>query len=117
MTAQQQHLPATFSTDIDYELLAASFRPTFARIAEGAVQREQTRSLPFEASDWLKHDGFGAVRVPKEFGGSAVSLPQLTQLLIELATADSKVNPWTATGEMPVPPQPQSTDLQRTYRW
>lgn len=91
MTAQQQHLPATFATDTDYEQLAASFRPIFARIAEGAVQREQTRSLPFEAIDWLKQAGFGAVRVPEEFGGSGASLPQLTQLLIELAAADSNL--------------------------
>jgi len=91
MTAQQQHLPATFAADTDYEQLAARFRPIFARIAEGAVQREKTRSLPFEAIDWLKHAGFGAVRVPKEFGGSSASLPQLIQLLIELATADSNL--------------------------
>jgi alkylation response protein AidB-like acyl-CoA dehydrogenase len=91
MTAQQQHLPASLSTGTDYEQLAARFRPIFARIAEGAVQREQSRSLPFEAIDWLKHAGFGAVRVPTEFGGAGASLPQLIQLLIELATADSNL--------------------------
>lgn len=44
MTAQQ-HLPQ-LSTGTDYESLAARFRPIFARIAEGALERERTRSLP-----------------------------------------------------------------------
>src|SRR5581483_10903291 len=33
--------------------------------------------------------GFGAVRVPVEYGGDGLSLPQLVQLLIELGEADS----------------------------
>ena len=90
MTAQQHHLPA-LSSAADYEQLAASFRPIFARIAEGAVQREESRSLPHAAITWLKQAGFGAVRVPVEYGGGGASLPQLVQLLIELAEADSNI--------------------------
>ena len=89
MTAQQQ-LP-TLSTGTDYEQLAARFRPIFARIAEGAVERERSRSLPHEQIKWLKEAGFGAVRVPQAYGGAGASLPQLFQLLIELAEADSSV--------------------------
>jgi len=89
MTAQQHPLP--LSTGTDYERLAARFRPIFARIAEGAVERERTRSLPFEPIEWLKQAGFGAVRVPVAHGGAGASLPQLVQLLIELAEADSNV--------------------------
>ncbi|SEJ08483.1 Acyl-CoA dehydrogenase [Azotobacter beijerinckii] len=89
MTAQQ-HLPS-LSTGADYEQLAARFRPIFARIAEGAVERERSRSLPYEQIKWLKEAGFGAVRVPVEYGGAGASLPQLVQLLIELAEADSSV--------------------------
>jgi len=89
MTAQA-HLPQ-LSTGTDYERLAARFRPIFARIAEGSVERERTRSLPFEPIRWLKEAGFGAVRVPVEHGGAGASLPQLFQLLIELAEADSNV--------------------------
>ena len=81
----------TLSVGTDYEALAARFRPIFARIAEGAVERERSRTLPFEPIQWLKHAGFGAVRVPVEFGGAGASLPQLFQLLIELAAADSNV--------------------------
>lgn len=79
------------SIGIDYEALAARFRPIFQRIAAGAVEREQSRSLPYEPIQWLKEAGFGAVRVPVEYGGGGASLPQLFELLIELAEADSNV--------------------------
>ncbi|MDQ6158168.1 acyl-CoA dehydrogenase family protein, partial [Pseudomonas aeruginosa] len=78
---------ASLSEGADYELLAQRFRPIFARIAEGAVERERQRELPHEAIAWLKQAGFGAVRVPREHGGAGASLPQLVQLLIELAEA------------------------------
>jgi len=79
------------SVGVDYEALAGRFQPIFSRIAAGAVAREQSRSLPYEAILWLKEAGFGAVRVPVEYGGGGASLPQLFQLLIELAEADSNV--------------------------
>jgi alkylation response protein AidB-like acyl-CoA dehydrogenase len=91
MTAQQQHLPPVLSTGTDYEALAGRFRPIFARIQAGALEREQSRSLPFDQVKWLKEAGFGAVRVPVEFGGAGASLPQLLHLLIELAEADSNL--------------------------
>jgi len=47
--------------------------------------------LPREPIAWLKQAGFGAVRVPQAFGGAGASLPQLFQLLIELAEADSNL--------------------------
>ena len=90
MTAQAQHLPS-LTASIDYTILAARFRPIFARIAEGTVGRELARTLPYEQIQWLKDAGFGAVRVPVEHGGSGASLPQLFQLLIELAEADSNI--------------------------
>ncbi|MEX5686233.1 acyl-CoA dehydrogenase family protein [Pseudomonas silesiensis] len=91
MTVQQQHLPHPLSSGTDYQALAARFRPIFARIAAGALEREQQRSLPFEQVKWLKEAGFGAVRVPVQYGGAGASLPQLFELLIELAAADSNL--------------------------
>ena len=91
MTVQQQHLPRPLSTGTDYQALAERFRPIFARIAVGALEREQSRSLPFEQVKWLKEAGFGAVRVPVQYGGAGASLPQLFELLIELAEADSNL--------------------------
>lgn len=79
------------STGTDYAALAAHFRPLFDRIAEGAVERERSRTLPHEAITWLKEAGFGTVRIPKEQGGWGASLPQLFQLLTELAEADSNL--------------------------
>lgn len=77
------------SRGADYEQVASRFRPIFERIAEGALERERTRTLPHEQIGWLKQAGFGAVRVPVAYGGAGVSLPQLVQLLIELGEADS----------------------------
>lgn len=81
----------TLSTGTDYEVLANKFRPIFEKIAKGTLDREQKRQLPVEPIKWLKEAGFGAVRVPKTYGGDGASLPQLFQLLIELATADSNL--------------------------
>lgn len=74
-----------------YERVVGKFRVIFQRIAEGALEREKNRILPYEPIQWLKQAGFGALRVPVAFGGDGVSQKQLFQLLIELAKADSNV--------------------------
>lgn len=91
MTSQNPREVLPLSTGTDYEPLLARFKPIFDRIAEGALERERTRTLPYEQIVWLKEAGFGAVRVPREYGGAGASLPQLVQLLIELAEADSSL--------------------------
>ncbi|WP_380180472.1 acyl-CoA dehydrogenase family protein [Kalamiella sp. sgz302252] len=78
-------------THPDYDELAAHFRPIFTRIAEGAVEREQHRQLAHEPIRWLKEAGFGTLRIPRDEGGLGASLPQLFQLLTELAEADSNL--------------------------
>lgn len=75
----------------EYEQLAARFRPIFARIREGAVERDLQRRLPIRELHWLKEAGFTTVRVPKQYGGAGASLPELFNLLIELAEADSNL--------------------------
>jgi alkylation response protein AidB-like acyl-CoA dehydrogenase len=75
----------------DYEAVAAKYRPVFERIAAGALEREQDRVLPYEQITWLKDAGFGAARVPAEFGGDELTWPQFTRLLIELTAADSNI--------------------------
>ncbi len=87
----EHHIINPLATGADYAALAARFRPIFQRIAEGALERENTRTLPHAPIQWLKEAGFGAVRVPVEYGGGGASLPQLFALLIELAEADSNV--------------------------
>lgn len=75
----------------DYERIAARYRPIFERIRDTALQRERSRQLGHEAIQWLKEARFGALRVPVAQGGDGATLPQLFQLLIELAEADSNI--------------------------
>lgn len=79
------------STEPDYEALAERFRPVFARIAAGALAREQDRILPFEQVRWLNEVGFGRLRVPVPHGGDGIGFEPFFRLLIELAESDSSV--------------------------
>src|SRR5690606_4404045 len=79
---------ATQATD---EELLARFTPIFARIAEGAIEREQNRELPYEQVAWLREAGFGTLRVPRRYGGFGASLPQLFRLITLLGEADSNL--------------------------
>lgn len=88
---QEPRKGATAADALPYEALAARFRPIFARIADGAVQREVDRRLPHEEINWLREARFGAIRLPVDEGGSGASLPQLFRLLTELGEADSNL--------------------------
>jgi alkylation response protein AidB-like acyl-CoA dehydrogenase len=76
---------------VDYEELASRFRPIFDRIATGAAERENERRIAYEEVGWLREAGFGAARIPVEFGGSGATVTQLFRLLIELGEADSNL--------------------------
>jgi alkylation response protein AidB-like acyl-CoA dehydrogenase len=84
--------PSTTTGEARYAALAERFRPVFDRIAEGTLEREQQRILPFEQVTWLKEAGFTILRLPAEFGGDPVSHEHLFRLLIELSEADSNVS-------------------------
>jgi len=79
------------TTEYGYQALAGRFRPVFARIAEGALDRERDRVLPFEQVRWLNAAGFGRLRVPVEHGGDGIGFEPFFRLLVELAEADSSV--------------------------
>jgi alkylation response protein AidB-like acyl-CoA dehydrogenase len=79
------------SAESRYQNLAERFRPLFARIADGALAREQDRVLPFEQVRWLNEAGFGRLRVPVVHGGDGLGFEPFFRLLIELAEADSSV--------------------------
>jgi alkylation response protein AidB-like acyl-CoA dehydrogenase len=76
---------------VNFEAAAANFRPIFAKIAEGAIAREQRRELPFEQVALLKAARFGALRVPVYHGGFGFDHAQFIRLLIELAEADPNI--------------------------
>ncbi|WP_234053168.1 MULTISPECIES: acyl-CoA dehydrogenase family protein [unclassified Xanthobacter] len=74
-----------------YETLASRFRSIFRTIRESAVDREQTHRLPREEIAALKASGFTTLRLPQDEGGFGATLPELFNLLIELAEADPNV--------------------------
>ena len=61
------------------------------RIAEGAADRELSRTLPFEQVAWLDEAGFGALRVPREYGGPGFTVEELMVEVMRLAEADSNI--------------------------
>jgi alkylation response protein AidB-like acyl-CoA dehydrogenase len=52
-----------------YEALAERFRPIFADISAGAIERDLHRKLPVAEIAALKQAGLGALRVPKARSG------------------------------------------------
>jgi len=88
------HIPGQVGADIaaDDAALAAHFRPIFERIAVGAVERETSRTLAYDAIAWLRDAGFGRVRIPRAHGGMGATIPQFFSLLAELAAADSNIS-------------------------
>jgi alkylation response protein AidB-like acyl-CoA dehydrogenase len=94
-------MAAPTSTDIrsllarpaaEFGTLAATYRPVFARIAEGNLARERAREFPHEQVRWLIDAGFSRLRIPRELGGDGASLQQVFLLLAELAEADPNVS-------------------------
>jgi alkylation response protein AidB-like acyl-CoA dehydrogenase len=80
--------PAQHTSDAE---LDERFAPVFARIAEGALQREHDRSLAHDEVAALTEVRFGALRVPAEYGGYGASVRQLFRQLIALAAAESNL--------------------------
>ncbi|QRQ78413.1 acyl-CoA dehydrogenase family protein [Glutamicibacter protophormiae] len=71
--------------------LTARFAPHFEKIAAGAAERDRTGALPYQQVADLAAAGFGAIRVPVSHGGAGATLPELFELLTELAAADSNI--------------------------
>jgi alkylation response protein AidB-like acyl-CoA dehydrogenase len=71
--------------------LHEEWAPLFAEIAAGTVKRELDDVLPFGPVRKLKEAGFGALRVPRAYGGLGATWPEVTALWIELAAADANL--------------------------
>ena len=69
----------------------AAVEELLPRIAEGALARELEGSLPEEPVHALKLAGLGALQVPVEHGGAGLDWPELVQVWIDLAAADSNL--------------------------
>ena len=61
------------------------------RIAAGAKDRDLNDENPFDEVAALKRAGFGTLRLPPEFGGPGVTVPQLFSAVIDVARADPVV--------------------------
>jgi alkylation response protein AidB-like acyl-CoA dehydrogenase len=61
------------------------------RIADGALQRERDAAAPHEQVGWLREAGIGRLRIPAGEGGGGASLPELLDVVIDLAAADPNV--------------------------
>jgi alkylation response protein AidB-like acyl-CoA dehydrogenase len=71
--------------------LTRRFIPVFTRIAEGAVEREQNRELPYAPVEWLREAGYTKLRVPKQYGGEGVTFTAFLALVTRLGEADSNL--------------------------
>lgn len=59
-----------------------------AHFAQGASDRDRRRILPWDELDLWSESGLGAITVPKEYGGAAVSYATLAEVFVLLCTAD-----------------------------
>ena len=91
MTQQASVVHTIRPTANSNDALFHRFEDIFTRIAQGSIDRENERGLPYEEVKWLKDAGFTSLRVPVEQGGSGVTLPQFFSLLIRLAEAESNL--------------------------
>ncbi len=71
--------------------LRERFNPIFEKIAAGAAERDRSGELPRAEIAELAAAGFGAVRIAESDGGAGATLPELFELFVDLAAADSNV--------------------------
>lgn len=71
--------------------LTERFRGVFDEIGQGAAERDRHRIHPHAQISALRDAGFLTVTVPERFGGSGATLPDLFDLLAELARRDSNI--------------------------
>ncbi|MEJ2889810.1 acyl-CoA dehydrogenase family protein [Actinomycetospora aeridis] len=68
-----------------------AFEQVLAEIHEGELAREEGRTLPWAPVERLRALGFGALRVPRAYGGGEAAVPELIALVTRLAEADANV--------------------------
>jgi alkylation response protein AidB-like acyl-CoA dehydrogenase len=80
---------------ISPEALLEPDSPQLAELLEtigaGAAERERNRVAPHEQIDLIRAARFGALRVPREYGGAGTSLRETFRLIVALGAVDSNV--------------------------
>ena len=82
---------ASFSSPAIPRLGSAAFATLIEAIAEGASQRDLTRTLPFEQIDLIRRSRLGALRLREADGGAGVTLRELFATVVALGEADPNV--------------------------
>jgi alkylation response protein AidB-like acyl-CoA dehydrogenase len=96
--------------------LVTKFQPIFDEIASGAVDREQSRQLPYEAVRLLAQSGFTSLRVPTTYGGLGASLTDTFLLLARLGEADPNIVQ-ALRAHFTTVQQLRTADAQQQERW
>ena len=61
------------------------------RFRSGAAQRDHQRELPHAELQRYFESGLGAITVPREHGGIAISTAELAEIFVILSTADGSI--------------------------
>jgi alkylation response protein AidB-like acyl-CoA dehydrogenase len=95
----------------------AQFADLFERIRADAAAGERDRRSPAAHIRELARGGFGALRVPCEFGGPGLTLRELFAVVIELAASDSNIAQALRAHFLFVEARRRSTDVTEQARW
>jgi alkylation response protein AidB-like acyl-CoA dehydrogenase len=87
----QEHVTRAAGRPGSREEILATLPTIAAEIAQGAVERELRRELPFEIFRRLRLTGLTYLRVPKHLGGPGGTLADQVEVTCALAAADSNV--------------------------
>lgn len=76
---------------LNHDVLLTRLQPLLDAARTESAQRDRSRESPQELVSGLLRIGVGAMRVPVELGGLGLSLPQLADVVIRVAAADSNL--------------------------
>jgi alkylation response protein AidB-like acyl-CoA dehydrogenase len=88
-----------------------------AEIGADSAVRERDRIAPYAQIDLLRAARFGALRVPREFGGAGTTLRETFRLIVALAAVDSNVAHILRSHFAFVEGTLRSTDAEARERW
>jgi SfnB family sulfur acquisition oxidoreductase len=74
----------------DAEAVAVA-RALAPRLAEGAVERDQNRTLPREELDLFSASGLWGITVPRAYGGAEVSFATVAEVIAIISEADPSI--------------------------
>ncbi len=81
----------TFSFAQPLSATSPDLQALFDHIAQGELERERDRVLPFEQIDLIRRSRLGALRIPRADGGGGATVRELLAVVIRLAAADANV--------------------------